>query len=62
LLALDDASILLFAVGVMNLAWIAVLSLFVLVEKIVPRRFWLAKAAGLLLMVWGGQLAFSGEA
>ncbi|MBV8176233.1 MAG: DUF2182 domain-containing protein [Verrucomicrobia bacterium] len=27
----------LFAVGVMNLAWIAALSVFVLLEKIIPR-------------------------
>jgi ABC-type nitrate/sulfonate/bicarbonate transport system permease component len=48
---------LLFTVGVMNLAWIAALSVFVLTEKIIPRGFWLAKAGGLLLMVWGGWLA-----
>jgi hypothetical protein len=29
----------LFAVGVMNLAWIAALSVFVLLEKIIPRGF-----------------------
>src|SRR6516165_10148435 len=53
---------LLFAVGVMNLGWIAVLSVLVLAEKIIPKGFWLAKAAGFLLMVWGGWLAFSGKA
>jgi len=47
---------------VMNLGWIAVLSLFVLAEKIIPRGFWLAKTGGFLLMVWGGYLAFSGKA
>jgi predicted metal-binding membrane protein len=29
----------LFAVGVMNLGWIAALSVFVLLEKIIPRGF-----------------------
>ena len=52
----------LFAVGVMNLAWIAALSVFVLVEKIIPRGFWVAKAAGLVLMGWGGWMAISGGA
>jgi predicted metal-binding membrane protein len=49
----------LFAVGVMNLAWIAVITVFVLVEKIVPRGFWVAKAAGLVLVGWGGWMALS---
>ena len=41
---------------------IAALSVFVLVEKIIPRGFSLAKAAGLLLVGWGGWMAFSGGA
>jgi predicted metal-binding membrane protein len=53
---------LLFAVGVMNLGWIAVLSVFVLAEKIILRGFWLGKTGGIILMVWGGWLAFSGKA
>jgi predicted metal-binding membrane protein len=52
----------LFAVGVMNLAWITALSVFVLLEKIIPRGFWMAKAAGLVLMGWGGWMALSGGA
>ncbi|MBV8453283.1 MAG: DUF2182 domain-containing protein, partial [Deltaproteobacteria bacterium] len=52
----------LFAVGVMNLAWIAALSVFALLEKIIPRGFWAAKAAGLVLMGWGGWMAISGGA
>jgi predicted metal-binding membrane protein len=46
----------------MNLAWIAELSVFVLLEKIIPRGFWVAKAAGLVLMGWGGWMALSGGA
>jgi predicted metal-binding membrane protein len=52
----------LFAVGVMNLAWIAALSIFVLLEKIIPRGFWVAKTAGLFLMGWGGWMTLSGGA
>jgi predicted metal-binding membrane protein len=52
----------LFAVGVMNLTWIAALSVFVLLEKIIPRGFWVAKVAGLVLMGWGGWMALSGVA
>ena len=49
----------LFAVGVMNLAWIAALSVFVLLEKIIPRGFWVAKIVGLFLMGLGGWVALS---
>jgi predicted metal-binding membrane protein len=52
----------LFAVGVMNLAWIAALSVFVLSEKIIPRGFWLAKVSGLFLMGLGAWMALSGGA
>jgi predicted metal-binding membrane protein len=51
----------LFAVGVMNLAWIATLSVFVLLEKIIPRGLWVAKVAGLVLMGFGGWVALSTE-
>lgn len=44
---------LLFVGGVMNLAWIAVLTLLVLAEKLVPQGFWVARATGALLIVWG---------
>jgi predicted metal-binding membrane protein len=50
----------LFAVGVMNLAWIAALSVFVLLEKIIPRGLWVAKVAGLILIGFGGWMALSG--
>jgi predicted metal-binding membrane protein len=45
--------LLLFAGGVMNLVWIAALAAFVLVEKVVPRGLWLARAAGVALLAWG---------
>ena len=44
---------LLFVLGVMNLFWIAAISLFVLIEKIIPRGNWISRAAGFFLMVWG---------
>jgi predicted metal-binding membrane protein len=49
----------LFAVSVMNLAWITALSVYVLVEKLKPKRLWVTKVAGLGLMAWGGWLALS---
>jgi len=45
--------LLLFAVGVMNLLWVAAIAAFVLLEKLLPRRFQIRWAAGVLLVVWG---------
>jgi predicted metal-binding membrane protein len=42
----------LFAVGIMNLLWIAALTGFVMLEKTVPGP-WFRRAAGGVLMVWG---------
>ena len=44
---------LLFAVGVMNLLWVAAIAAFVLLEKVTPQRVPIGRAAGALLMVWG---------
>jgi predicted metal-binding membrane protein len=52
----------LFAVGVMNLAWITALSVFVLLEKVIPRGLFVARTAGVVLMGCGGWLALSGRA
>jgi predicted metal-binding membrane protein len=49
---------LLFVAGVMNLAWIAGLSVLVLLEKLLPEGAWIARAAGLALVVWGGLMLF----
>jgi predicted metal-binding membrane protein len=46
--------LLLFVGGVMNLAWIAGIALFVLVEKLSPAGHWIGKAAGVALILWGG--------
>jgi predicted metal-binding membrane protein len=45
--------LLLFVGGVMNLAWIAGIAMFVLVEKLSPAGHWIGRAAGLLLIAWG---------
>lgn len=44
---------LLFVGGAMNLAWIAVLTLLVTAEKLVPLGSWIGRAAGIFLIVWG---------
>jgi predicted metal-binding membrane protein len=45
--------LLLFVGGVMNLAWIGGLALFVLIEKLAPAGHWISYGAGVLLVVWG---------
>jgi predicted metal-binding membrane protein len=44
---------LLFVGGVMNLVWIAALSVLVLVEKVLPAGRWVGRAAGAALTAWG---------
>jgi len=44
---------LLFVGGVMNLAWIAGLTLVVLAQKLLPGGVWIGRAAGVALVVWG---------
>src|SRR5712671_1846135 len=44
---------LLFVGGVMNLLWVAVLAAVVLVEKLFPLGFWMARISGLLLAAYG---------
>ncbi len=44
---------LLFVAGVMNLWWIAVIAVFVLLEKVAPRGLFIGKVAGVLLAAWG---------
>jgi predicted metal-binding membrane protein len=50
---------LLFVLGVMNLAWIAVLAAFVLIEKLASSGPWLSRASGLLLIGWGAWMVDS---
>lgn len=44
---------LLFVAGVMNVWWIAIISVLVLLEKVVPRGLWVGKVAGVILAAWG---------
>jgi predicted metal-binding membrane protein len=49
---------LLFVGGVMNLIWIAALSILVLVEKLTPIGPTLARGLGVVLVIWGGVTLF----
>jgi predicted metal-binding membrane protein len=50
----------LFAVGVMNMLWVAIIMLFVLAEKVLPWRPTLVRAASGLLLVSSGILMWAG--
>ncbi len=50
---------LLLVLGVMNLAWIALLAAFVLIEKLANSGPWLSRASGVLLLGWGVWMAGS---
>ncbi len=47
---------LLFVGGVMNLAWIAALSLLVLAEKVLAAGPWVGRISGIALIAWGAAL------
>jgi len=51
--------VLLFVAGIMNLLWVALIALFVLVEKISPPVKWIPYAAGFVLVVYGVFLLIS---
>ena len=48
--------LLLFYGGIMNIYWIAGLSVLVLVEKMTPLRHWVTNLIGVILIIWGGTL------
>ena len=48
-----------FAVGAMNVLWMAILSIFALGEKISPQSKFLRNIAGVLLVCWGSYLLLS---
>jgi len=50
--------ILLFVTGIMNLLWIALISLFVLIEKILLQTKWVSVIAGILLILYGTLVLF----
>lgn len=47
---------LLFVAGVMNIVWIAAITLLVGLEKLFPRGIWLSTATGVILTAWGAWL------
>ena len=51
--------LLLFVGGVMNLAWIAGIAIFVLVEKLSPAGYWIGRGAGVLMVIWGAATFFA---
>jgi predicted metal-binding membrane protein len=44
---------LLFIVGVMNLLWAVVITIYVLVEKVASNGQWISRAAGAGMLLWG---------
>ena len=44
---------LLFVTGIMNLLWVAIIAIFVLVEKILSQLKWVAFLAGIALILYG---------
>jgi predicted metal-binding membrane protein len=44
---------LLFVVGVMNLVWIAMMTVFVLIEKVGPAGAFVGRLAGVAMVLWG---------
>ena len=44
---------LLFVAGVMNIWWVAIIAVFVLLEKVLPRGLFVGKVTGVFLAVWG---------
>jgi predicted metal-binding membrane protein len=54
--------LLLFVLGVMNLAWIIVLTLVVLAEKLLPaENVWPSRVLGAGLIAWGGYVLLIGQ-
>ena len=50
---------LLFAVGVMNLLWAAVIAIIVLAEKLLPAPVWISRISGVAMCAWGAFLIAS---
>lgn len=48
--------VLLFAVGVMNLIWVAAIAAFVFAEKLLPRGIWIGRVAGVQMLLLGAHL------
>ena len=53
---------LLFLFGVMNVLWDVALTIYVMLEKMLPQARWLSFGSGLLLVGWGVVVATTGRA
>jgi predicted metal-binding membrane protein len=51
---------LMFAAGIMSLLWMAIIAVFVLLEKLLPAGTWLAGAGGVAMLGFGGYLLVVG--
>ncbi len=51
---------LLFVLGVMNILWIAALTIIVALEKMLPRAAWFSTASGVVLGCWGSWVLLRG--
>jgi len=54
--------LLLFVAGVMNIWWIAIITVLVLIEKVAPRGLMLGRIAGVLFVGWGVWLIAAAKA
>ena len=52
--------VLLFVLGIMNLPWIAALTVFVLLEKVLPRGRLVSRFSGIVFAAWGMALLATG--
>ena len=50
---------LLFASGIMNLVWIAGLTILILIEKVAPFGHAIARVSGVAMIAWGGWILLS---
>jgi predicted metal-binding membrane protein len=44
---------LLFVAGVMNIWWVAIISVLVLLEKVLPKGFQVGRIVGVVFAAWG---------
>jgi predicted metal-binding membrane protein len=42
-----------FVLGIMNMVWMAIVSVFILVEKVSPKSQWVSRGTGLVFVAWG---------
>jgi predicted metal-binding membrane protein len=49
-----------FVLGIMNMVWMAIITVFMLVEKASPRIQWVSRTTGLILIAWGLWVAVGG--